>query len=118
MYHFRTYQAAHSSIKIHQGASVTVRLFINQMQRFKHFMHLNNKDTLTMKERHTAILTNPKNFHDGHSLILFQDPQAGYGYFYSGIFKSHEPAVIPTTKGESDGYYKSFYRIITYEIPQ
>lgn len=71
-----------------------------------------------MKERHTAILTNPKNFHDGHSLILFQDPQAGYGYFYSGIFESYEPAVIPTTKGESDGYYKSFYRIITYEIPQ
>lgn len=118
MYHFRTYPAANSSTKIHQGASVTVRLFINQMQRFKYFMHLNNKDTLTMKERHTAILTNPKNIHDGHSLILFQDPQAGYGYFYSGIFKSHEPAVIPTTKGESDGYYKSFYRIITYEIPQ
>lgn len=40
------------------------------------------------------------------------------GYYYAGIFESYEPAVIPTTKGESDGYYKSFYRIITYEIPQ
>lgn len=40
------------------------------------------------------------------------------GYYYAGIFESYEPAVIPTTKGESDGYYKSFYRIITYEIPE
>ena len=40
------------------------------------------------------------------------------GYFYSGIFDSNRPSVIPTTKGESDGYYRSYYRIITYEIPQ
>lgn len=40
------------------------------------------------------------------------------GYFYPGVFESKKPAIIPTTKGESDGYYRLFYRIITYEIPQ
>lgn len=40
------------------------------------------------------------------------------GYFYPGVFESKKPAIIPTTKGESDGYYRLFYRIITYEISQ
>ena len=40
------------------------------------------------------------------------------GYYYSGVFKTNEGPVSTTSilQGESDDYYDSFYRIVTYEI--
>lgn len=42
------------------------------------------------------------------------------GYYYSGIFNTENPAPYktPTTKSSEESNFKSFFRIITYEIPQ
>ncbi len=41
------------------------------------------------------------------------------GYFYMGIFDSNNPISTNEIRktSEDNGYYKSFYRIITYELP-
>ncbi|HJB43312.1 MAG TPA: C10 family peptidase [Candidatus Coprenecus merdipullorum] len=42
------------------------------------------------------------------------------GYYYAGVFATNEGPVIYdeiSLQGESDGDYDSFYRIVTYEIP-
>lgn len=41
------------------------------------------------------------------------------GYFYMGIFDSNNPVSTNEIRktSEDNGYYKSFYRIITYELP-
>ena len=64
-----------------------------------------------------------------HSIVIEGTAQAGEtaegevpddGYYYSGIFNTENPAPYktPTTKSSEESNFKSFFRIITYEIPQ
>lgn len=42
------------------------------------------------------------------------------GYFYAGVFDSNNPISVPNSinpASESDGYYRHYYRIITYDLP-